>query len=55
MLRTFSGYRLRPTFTYPNETLMYYFESDAIAGQTVENKVTKKVEKSYSDVGGKRS
>ncbi|XP_036233170.2 uncharacterized protein [Bactrocera oleae] len=46
---TRSGYQLRPTFTYSNETLIYYFKTEAITGQVVETKITEQVEKSYSD------
>uniref|UniRef100_A0A0A1XPD5 Membralin n=1 Tax=Zeugodacus cucurbitae TaxID=28588 RepID=A0A0A1XPD5_ZEUCU len=46
---TRSGYQLRPTYTYSNETLIYYFKTEAIAGQTAETKVAEKVEKSDSD------
>uniref|UniRef100_A0A034VR31 Membralin n=1 Tax=Bactrocera dorsalis TaxID=27457 RepID=A0A034VR31_BACDO len=46
---TRSGYQLRPTFTYSNETLIYYFKTEAITGQTVENKATEQLEKSDND------
>ncbi|XP_020717038.1 putative mediator of RNA polymerase II transcription subunit 26 isoform X2 [Ceratitis capitata] len=44
-----SGFQLRPTFAYANETLIYYFKTEAITGQSTKIEANEKIEKSEND------
>ncbi|XP_053962711.1 uncharacterized protein LOC128866199 [Anastrepha ludens] len=46
---TRAGYQLRPTFTYANETLIYYFKTEAISEQALANSAEDKIEKHEND------
>ncbi|XP_036332135.1 membralin [Rhagoletis pomonella] len=47
---TRAGYQLRPTFTYANETLIYYFKTEAISEKAgASNDIEEKVDKQETD------